>query len=941
VSHSRRLLLGLAAVALLGLGLWSLPRWLDWNAQRPHLAAIAAERLGRPVTLEGPVAFVLLPQPRLEAFRVRVADTGDGVRAEARALRLRLALAPLLFGRIVVREVALVGADIQLPWPPVALPGLLPPAWLSALDARIEDGRVQIGDVAIEGVQARLTAGDPADAVRAAGEFRWGNRPVTFEGALGRAGDDGIAPLDLAFRLAGGRAQLRGVLFAEGGFEGRFDAEGPDLAALIPAPAGAFRARGTLRAGTELVAADALVLEGAAIAARGAASLRLIPAPRFDLSLTAPRLDLASWIAALRGAGPQAIPLALDLAAEAAEFGPLRLRRLRGAAYLEGERLGFSDVAADLPGGTQMELSGGSSGPRLDLALRLRSARPREFAASLGLAAALPIPTEAAEGSARLSLEGSSLAATDLALRFGSRRVTGGLTWRQASRPSLALGLDFDQLDLGEGQEALARLREAAEQADLTLRLAIARLSLDGAEWRRVALDGSVEAGRAVLRSLAAERDGAEFQAAGALALGAQPRLTDAVVEARGAAGAVLGLAGVVPHPSLALVPLRLRAQGQGPLDQLALRLEAEAAEARLEAQGTVDTAQRRAQGHVTLRHPGAVRLLGQLGLAEPRLGEGSLSLIATLATQPGQLQAENIELVAGGLRLRGQGGLAFDGARPRLRARIAVEELPLPVFDDAILPALGGLDAELALTAQTTRIEGWPPLEQAQATLRLQDGALRIEQFQGRLSGGTVEGALAYEPGRLPLLAAEGRIADVAVVGPLSGLPIDLTAGRVTGMARLRAEGHSLAALLATLSGEAAGEVRGGVLTGFDLPAAASALALREPAAVTDALRRAFASGATAFEVLSARLAIEAGQARFEEAALSAEGSLPGHIGGQVDLARQALDLRLGLRPPEGPEVALRLAGPAANPRRQEEVGAYLRWLAEQPPPASAERVP
>ncbi len=647
----------------------------------------------------------------------------------------------------------------------------------------------------------------------------------------------------------------------------------------------------------------------------------------------------------------------------------------------------LADVTADLPGGAQAELSGATSGPRLDMKLRLRAARPRELAASLGLPAALPIPSEAAEGEANLTVEGASLAASDIALRFGAaNRVSGGVTWRAGGpRPALALGLEADELRFdGAAGDPLAVLREAAERMDLALRLAAARVAFgEGRPWRRVALDAAAEQGRAALRSLAAERDGAEFQLSGALALGAAPRLSDAVLEARGAASAVLAPVygeGWWRGPA-AMLPLRLRASAQGAPEALQWRAEADFADARAEAQGAANTLARRGQGTATLRHPGAVRFLDSLGLPAPWLGPGSLSLIASLTAEEGGRvwQMESAELVAGEARLRAQGAYSRGGegggsqgggsqgggsqggvpqgapspgapspgalasraaapgpARPRLTGRVQAEELPLPDLALLLAPGLP-FDAEVVLAAQRAHAPGWPVLEEVSGELRAGEGGLRLDAFRARVGarvgvgGGVATGAVAFEAGTPPALVAELRLADAMLSAPLTGGVPDLDAGRVSAQMRLRAEGHSPAALLATLSGEALLDMRAGLLRGLDLAAAARAMALREPAAAEAALRAALAGGATAFEALSARLAITAGEARIEEGALAGEGGLAARIAGSLDLARGTQALRFALQPVEGPDVALRLQGPRAAPRRSEEIGEWLRWLSSR----------
>ncbi|MBX6374557.1 MAG: AsmA family protein, partial [Acetobacteraceae bacterium] len=96
--------------------LWLGPRFVDWEAQRPRLAALAAIRLGRPVALEGRLRLAFLPQPQIEASRVHVGAPGEDIDIAARRMHLRLDLGALLTGRLEPREIALVGAELRLPW---------------------------------------------------------------------------------------------------------------------------------------------------------------------------------------------------------------------------------------------------------------------------------------------------------------------------------------------------------------------------------------------------------------------------------------------------------------------------------------------------------------------------------------------------------------------------------------------------------------------------------------------------------------------------------------------------------------------------------------------------------------------------------------------------------------------------------------------------------
>ena len=168
---SRRSLFALLLAGIALAAVWVGPRLISWEGQRNRLAALASERLGRPVALQGPLRVVLLPQPMIEADEVHLGQDEGGLGVKAQTLRLRLGLAPLLLGRLEARDLVLVGADIRLPWPLPAAGAWRPPPWLSDFAARIEASRVTLGEVAFENVAARLVAPGPLDAVRMEGSF--------------------------------------------------------------------------------------------------------------------------------------------------------------------------------------------------------------------------------------------------------------------------------------------------------------------------------------------------------------------------------------------------------------------------------------------------------------------------------------------------------------------------------------------------------------------------------------------------------------------------------------------------------------------------------------------------------------------------------------------------------------------------------------------------
>lgn len=947
----------LALVAVLGIGLWVGPRLVDWEPYRARLAGLAGFQLGRPVTLDGPITLVLLPQPRVEAAAVTIGPDQDGLTITARAMRLRLDLGALLAGRLEPREIALVGGKISLPWPPTELPSFRPPPWLTALDARLEDSRLKLGELQLEGLNARLQTGGPTEALVAEGSFAWNGYAVRFSGQLGRAGFDGVAPLDLSLATAGATLSARGVLTPGSGFDGRMEASGPDLAALLPAPAVPFRASGRLTAATDLLAADDLSLDLGGQAARGAATLRLAPAPRLDIALVAGRLDLDAWIAALRqsrgAAGPLAVPVSIDLSAEATSFRGVPLRRLRGAFFLEGERLTLSDVSALLPGDLALEVAGTTAGPRMELAVRFAGQNLRGTLAALGvpLTGTDPARLRAAEGRFQLVLQDNQAAISDLVATIDGTRLSGAGVVRQGPRPAIGLGVTLDRLDLdGLVPDELARgLPDAAGIAarlggfDLNLRLAAEELTWRDLRAERATLDATLENGRLALRRLALRVGEVDIAASGTALVGGPVRVPEFVVQVSGAQGGALvpllpaSWAGLGP---LLAQPVALRISGGGLPEAVALKAEGDLGELRVEAASAINATAGRGTGTLTLRHPGAPRLLAPLlgPDAAVWLGEGSFSLIATLASAEGRtLTAERFDLVAGTLRLRSRFTLAPGVERPRLTGQVNAERLPLPGPALGATPLgldrLAAVDAELAVEAARVEPLGWPVLENLAGRLRLDAGALRLEGVAAQLAGGALRGALAVDGAATPpRLALEAQITDAAISDPLFGLPFDLGAGQVDAQAKLAATGHSMAALAATLEGTLDLAVQDGVLVGLDLAALQAAAALPDLGEAEPAMLRALEDGATAFDRLEAAGVVSEGRVRLREAGVVLEAGGVVTIGGDIDLGRTTLDLRLATRPvPDAPEVGLRLTGPLAAPRRLPELAPFLRWRAER----------
>ena len=978
----RIVLLGVVLlVAVLGTAVWVLPAVLDWNRYRDAIAGLAAERLGRPVHIGGAVTLQLLPQPILQAADVSIDDAGDGLGLHARALRLRVALPSLLAGTIDTRELTVQGADLRLPWPPPPALVQRPQAWFTGLRARVEDSRLQVGGLVLSGIGATLTT-DPdtgtlsVAGVGEAGVDGTGPRRWQFTARLAQPGRDGAAGLDISLDgqgpLKDTGGTFSGQVAADGALTGRVAGRGPDLSALLPAPALPWRGDGRLNAAGGLAVADELALEVGGTPARGAVALRVLPDARLDLAVAAGRLDLDAWLPALLAgaAVPRSIPTGLDISAEAATLAGGTLRRLRAAVDLNVAAPGtdgtttLRDVSVLLPGEASLALSGrlGSGAAaqfdgtvRLaapDLPATLRWVQPLLAPAFPGLPAPSSALPRTAELNGRVMADAAVIAVSDLRGTVDGGAITGTATIRRGARTGVSVDLVLARLAFDPWLPdpavplpapvagMLARLR--AVDADIRLRAETADWA--GVPLGAVALEVNTEAARVVLRRLEAAPLGARLSASGQV--GENGRITDGRLElAAPDLAALRPLFARLPRlPAMAQRLLRgpgnLVATAAGPPEALAGRITAELDDLRLDLQPVVNIPARRVTGAVTLHHPGAPRLLETLGLGTTAawLGDGSFSLVGQVAGSPGRLELLGGTLAAGALRMSGQ--LVQEGRR--VTGHLVAETLPLPLVyprspDPLPFGLLRGWSASVRLEAAAVLAGLVPVLDHASAQWDLQDGVLKLGQVSGQALGGSVSGTAVVDTAAdPPRVTVSGKAAGLGITGAVFGTPVDVVAGLADADANLSGAGYSPAALLATVSGTVAVAVRDGTATGFDLPAAAAALSLPTAPEVLAAVRVAVSSGSTRLGRLDAALTVARGLVGVDATLVEPGGN--GRLGGSLDLGTNTLDARLLLHPAppagaaDGPELGVRLAGAAGAVMATPELAGLARWLAERP---------
>ncbi len=941
----RLLLLAAGLLAVLVAALWVAPRLLDWNNHRATIEALASASLGREVRIEGPISLNVLPEAALSAEGVRVVDAGDGIAITAQQLRLRVALAPLLTGKLDPRELELLSPQIAVPWPPARdARAVQPPDWLTDLSARITDGRIHIGNAEFTQVNATLATGGDGEGMSLAGTATWRGNPLRFATALSRAGFDGSAVLEARAELMGSAFTYTGTLAADGALEGRFAASGDNIARWMPAPPASFRAQGRLTGAGGLLAADELEADVGGARAQGAVALRLTPTPRLDVAIAAGRIDLAAWAQALVGEAGPPLPMGLDLSAEGTEVAGGQLRRVRLTLDLGREAVTVREASAVLPGEAQLRLAGQirrGETPRFEGSMALDAGALRATLGWLGWSPDWlpPLALRRTQFSARLAADAGSIALSGIDGRLDESSVTGGLGVRSGTRPSVDIGLTFDRLALDPWIAALPDPRQAAGPAELALRLSAKTVEVAGMTVQDGALDVGIDGPRVQLRRLEAAIGGGRFALSGALGDGG--RIADGLADLSLPEATTL----------MALVPpeyrgseamwrgaMTLKVQASGPPETLGVRLNLELGDLRLEAMPTVDIPGRRMAGPLTLRHPGAPRALDRFGFDTAAwLGDGSLALIAQLVATPQRIVAENFDLAAGALRTRG--ALTLDlGARPKLAGRVAAEvlTLPLPYVRDptpVAFAALRNLDAEVAITADQLLLGQSPVLSQIETTMRLQRGVLELAPLTAKLGGGALTARLALDTtAPAPALAMDAQLRGAQIAGPLlDGVP-DLSGGTVDLELESRAGGHSALALISSLTGKVRVSARDGTFNGFALRGVRDALALPDAASIPPAVEAALAEGSTEFARLEVGTTLDRGVIVIDTGTLQGSGGAA-RLGGSFDLTRGQSELTFAITPDAAgaPPIGLTLSGPPETIRRQTDLTALLRWLAER----------
>lgn len=366
------------------------PGFIDWNAQKGRLSAEVRALTGRDLVVDGDVSLSLLPVPALSAAQVRFSNVEGGTAPsmiELDALRVRVALLPLIQGDVQVESIDLVKprilaeilADGRKNWefaaPDAAAPSPAPSDQSGGLAAAIRFDRITVtegtliyrdapGGIVerIEDLTAELVAESLSGPFDAKGQARIRGVATDFEAKLGALVEGGATPVSLVLGVpdSGATARFNGALSrhgAETSLRGRLRSEGGDLAGLVAALPLDLRLNPVFARPFSLeaeVAADPAVFEARQVALNlgeikidGEAKVALSPSVDAQMKISASRIDLDALFAPNGAASGGGTAPAAPAPAPSGQESNAPADRQSGAPAIPKDMSGALDVSID------------------------------------------------------------------------------------------------------------------------------------------------------------------------------------------------------------------------------------------------------------------------------------------------------------------------------------------------------------------------------------------------------------------------------------------------------------------------------------------------------------------------------------------------------------------------------------------------------------------
>jgi uncharacterized protein involved in outer membrane biogenesis len=310
---------------------------------------------------------------------------------------------------------------------------------------------------------------------------------------------------------------------------------------------------------------------------------------------------------------------------------------------------------------------------------------------------------------------------------------------------------------------------------------------------------------------------------------------------------------------------------------------------------------------------------------------------LARVAGAGGQISAQEFDLTAARLRVRGNLLFNVSNAARKVSGQIDADDLILPLPNLASnvplpLDFLHGWDGDVRVGVGRLTLGEGPVVQDVSAALSLTRDVLRLDGITARFGAGALSGNLicnaASDP---PTISLHGNLADVSATALPDVARYGLLSGQGNARIALAASGFSPSALLATLHGRFDVILHDGSMAGFDLFRLKQAVQDWDSNTAGVAVSDTLMHGSTGFDQLEVAASISQGALTLDRASLISHAGAA-HATGSMMLADATLDVRLAVRPdvPHAPELGIRLAGPIEHPSRTLELAGLARWMAD-----------
>jgi uncharacterized protein involved in outer membrane biogenesis len=509
----QKALLG-AAIALILVLVTALvgPLFVDWGRYRQTFQHEIARLTGSDVRIRGPIDVRLLPVPMLSMGEAEIGAPGGPAQVRAKALRVELALGPLMHGEFEASDVALESPEISVALGSAARPEqaasalAFDPGAVSVARLTIENGRLVVtggpnGPIALERLEFSGTARSLLGPAKGEGSAVVGGEVYPFAIDAGRASATGAVSVRLRVDAAdhARRGDLDGAVSIDQGvprFAGslRWSRTAGHSGQGFNEP---WRLSAKVRADWAAAALDDVDLqygaEDRAVQFRGRGAITFRAQPEVDVTLAAGKVDLDRMLAlpanarrrpaagvyaiadALGEAAP-GVPVTIGLTANAVTLADATLERVSIRLSGKANAWDLDSLDVQAPGGATVQLRGHvDRTPKGTIAF--------EGEGRVETRDARPLATWLADGAGGDAFAAPFRAAARV--RFSGDGVSFDRLNASLDRDTVEGAVAYDAAGSGHGARMSATLRASAIDVDRAWGL-IQRMAGDaGAAWPR------------------------------------------------------------------------------------------------------------------------------------------------------------------------------------------------------------------------------------------------------------------------------------------------------------------------------------------------------------------------------------------------------------------------------------------------------------------------